>query len=571
MRFLRYLPAIFVVLLVSASSLILSSDARASGSFVQVDGSHLVLDGQPVRVKGTDYYPSNNPWAYMWNRWDGPAIDTELAAAQSLGINSVRILVPYHSNSGWTYADGTVNPVYLDRLKEFLQIAGRHKLKVIVTLFDWYSSFDPPGSEEDRNSTKYLDAIVGALKNDDRVLAWDLHNEPDNYSIWQGGEQDKVIDWLARMAAKIRQIDTNHPITVGVGKADALWRPGPNGVTILDLVDIVSFHSYDITTIDKDIANIKAHTVKPVLLEETGWPTGPACYTLPDYTEARQMALFQGMIEATTKGDLAGIMEWTLFDFKPYRSFDWESESDYYGLIRLDGSLKPAADVFSNEYKVPPLPSRTITYTPLTIAAVSPSDPFSQIENGMIYFPETGHDLKTGMRDFWLLEGGESVFGKPLSEQLLEGDKVVQYFEKVRIERDKDLNLKQYEGWPKKKMLEAVFRVSPIGSELEDGKFAPLPVAPTDSSVLFFKTTGHSIEGAFLRYWEANGGEQIFGKPISEEVTEVSPTDGVSRTVQYFENARLEYHPEKQGTPDEIQTGPLGREYLQAKHSCAGP
>jgi hypothetical protein len=43
-----------------------------------------------------------------------------------------------------------------------------------------------------------------------------------------------------------------------------------------------------------------------------------------------------------------------------------------------------------------------------------------------------------------------------------------------------------------------------------------------------------------------------YGYPISEEFYEVSPDDGGTYVVQYFERARFEWHPEHSGTPYEV-------------------
>src|SRR5690349_21713056 len=59
--------------------------------------------------------------------------------------------------------------------------------------------------------------------------------------------------------------------------------------------------------------------------------------------------------------------------------------------------------------------------------------------------------------------------------------------------------------------------------------------APTpDPDVRQFAVTGHTIRGAFRRFWEGQGGLAAFGLPL----TEALPIDGV--TVQYFERARFE-------------------------------
>ncbi len=68
----------------------------------------------------------------------------------------------------------------------------------------------------------------------------------------------------------------------------------------------------------------------------------------------------------------------------------------------------------------------------------------------------------------------------------------------------------------------------------------------------YFQETGHNLSNFFKRYWESKGGLSIYGFPVSEEFQE----NGL--TVQYFERARFEYHPENGGTPNEVQLGLLG-------------
>ena len=67
------------------------------------------------------------------------------------------------------------------------------------------------------------------------------------------------------------------------------------------------------------------------------------------------------------------------------------------------------------------------------------------------------------------------------------------------------------------------------------------------------------------RIARTRGGLAQFGYPISEEMREVSPTDGQEYTVQYFERARFEYHPEYKGTPGEVLLGLLGVDAMKGK------
>jgi hypothetical protein len=82
---------------------------------------------------------------------------------------------------------------------------------------------------------------------------------------------------------------------------------------------------------------------------------------------------------------------------------------------------------------------------------------------------------------------------------------------------------------------------------------------------LFFNESGHSLSGAFRSYWEKNGALAQFGYPISEEFSELNSTDNKTYLVQYFERARLEYHPENKGTIYEVLLGQLGRQVLRLK------
>ena len=45
----------------------------------------------------------------------------------------------------------------------------------------------------------------------------------------------------------------------------------------------------------------------------------------------------------------------------------------------------------------------------------------------------------------------------------------------------------------------------------------------------------------------------------------MSPLDGQPYTVQYFERARFEYHPENAGSPYEMLLGQFGTEMLAAR------
>ncbi len=88
-------------------------------------------------------------------------------------------------------------------------------------------------------------------------------------------------------------------------------------------------------------------------------------------------------------------------------------------------------------------------------------------------------------------------------------------------------------------------------------------VSPADATnTLFFQETGQAIRGRFLEYWQAHGGLQQFGYPISPFMEDTG--EAGSRYVQYFERARFELHPEK-ARPHDVLLGRLGVTNLAAR------
>ncbi|HEY3227889.1 MAG TPA: hypothetical protein VGJ87_01640, partial [Roseiflexaceae bacterium] len=78
----------------------------------------------------------------------------------------------------------------------------------------------------------------------------------------------------------------------------------------------------------------------------------------------------------------------------------------------------------------------------------------------------------------------------------------------------------------------------------------------------YFAETGHSLCPPFRTRWEELGGLPLLGQPITEPFQATREDTGQTYTVQYFERARFEFHPENAGTPYEVELGLLGRELL---------
>jgi hypothetical protein len=175
---------------------------------------------------------------------------------------------------------------------------------------------------------------------------------------------------------------------------------------------------------------------------------------------------------------------------------------------------------------------------------------------GFAYFPETGHNIGLKIKRFYDSHGGLDIFGLPLTEEFDEDGLRVQYFERARFELHPELPPEFYVS------------LTLLGRHFTEGRGEPAFVwlaAGPGGDRTFFPESGHSLGGAFRGFWQGRGGLAAFGYPISEELPEVNPQDGNTYTVQYFERARFEYHPENVGTPYEVLLGQLGRQFLNER------
>jgi spore germination protein len=190
------------------------------------------------------------------------------------------------------------------------------------------------------------------------------------------------------------------------------------------------------------------------------------------------------------------------------------------------------------------------------------------------YFHETGHTLRTVFLSYWLQNGGLPVFGFPQTEEFVElnadtlQEHTVQYFERQRYEYHPDLA-----GTPYEVLLGRLGHEEASRRGLLDHPAFEPEGQTGDPDCVYFETTGQNACGAFLSYWQSHGlnlGDAgisyreslaLFGYPLSSEFTD--PDTGL--TVQYFERARFEYHPEHAGTQYEVLLGLLGNEELREK------
>ena len=169
------------------------------------------------------------------------------------------------------------------------------------------------------------------------------------------------------------------------------------------------------------------------------------------------------------------------------------------------------------------------------------------------YFPETEHHLSGDLLDTWLNNGDFTIYGFPITDPIVENGRIVQYFERARLELWPE-NAEDHPDWVVQGTLLGRWKAQEV-----DDRQPFLPVTLNDynpnDGFYYFEETRHTLSSGFKEYWEMNGGLPVFGYPISEEFEEGG------YNVQYFERARFEWHPENAGTEYEVLLGHLGREY----------
>src|SRR4030095_1087567 len=100
----------------------------------------------------------------------------------------------------------------------------------------------------------YVTGIVGAFATDDRILAWDVWNEPTNVndSIFPGaeapGKVELVLALLPQVFGWARAAGASQPLTGAVWIGDSAWvlpqRMQPIERIQISQSDILSLHNY---------------------------------------------------------------------------------------------------------------------------------------------------------------------------------------------------------------------------------------------------------------------------------------------------------------------------------------
>ncbi len=321
---------------------------------VRIENGQLMLGAEPYEIRGFNYYPQDNTWTDMWTNYEGDTISNDMALISGMGMNTIRIFVPYEQFGIDEPVDNA--PDQVQRLRDILNEAWRHDLRVIVTLYDFKSDYNLLTWPK---ADRHMEELLTTFNRHPAILAWDIKNEPD--LDYEAAGEELVNIWLKHAVDQARIYDPHHLITIG-------WAHAENADEMAQMVDFVSFHFYAPTSEFIDTVTrlkIKVGAEKPILLGEFGLPTWNSRLFPNGHSEEEQYNYLRELLELKESGPTAGYLAWTLYDFTDVPAqvagrLPWKrSPQRQMGLIRPDGTQKPAADLFKL-----PLPDNLLS-TPL--------------------------------------------------------------------------------------------------------------------------------------------------------------------------------------------------------------
>ena len=182
--------------------------------------------------------------------------------------------------------------------------------------------------------------------------------------------------------------------------------------------------------------------------------------------------------------------------------------------------------------------------------APTPASAATPAGRGARFFPQTHHNMSGPFLAFYNTYGDLDTFGYPRTESFTDHGRLVQYTDRFELE-----------------LVHGTVRTVALGPLLTAGRgFTQVAPFKSSPSRLYFASTGHSLSDRFLSYWQTHQGALLLGAPISEVDLETNG-DGTGHVyqVQWFENGRLEYHPEQEYTRYQVQLGLVGKQALQKR------
>jgi Cellulase (glycosyl hydrolase family 5) len=298
---------------------------------------------QPWLV-GSNFIPStaiNELEMWQADTFDLPTIDRELGWAEGLGMNTMRVFL---HNLLWQQDSAG----FLKRMDQFLAVADKHHIRIMFVLLD--SVWDPmphlgkqhepkphvhnsgwvqaPGAEIlkdpsrwDKDVKPYIIGVVSHFRDDNRVVIWDLMNEPDNGSDQYGSEEPRnhaelALQLLKQEWAWARSANPSQPLTSGLWQGD--WsEPKLSAMARFQLEnsDVITFHCYE----PPDVMKARIASLRP-------WKRPIIC---TEYM-ARPLGSTFAAILPVLKEEKVGAYNWGFVSGKTQTIYPWDSWEKTY-------------------------------------------------------------------------------------------------------------------------------------------------------------------------------------------------------------------------------------------------
>ena len=326
---------------------------------------------------------------YTWREFDAGEIREEMAQIASIGFDVVRI---FALAQDFIPLALTVDATMIARLVEVVQIASDAGLAVVPTLvvinmsgLMWWPNWmlDARGKPRDlfpdptilQSQAILAESCATALAGVSAIRAFDLANEIDDAQ--RPSSREAGTRWAAALAGAIRKAAPDIPVRIGAHLPSLTTN---NNMRIDDLASVVDedvMHAYPLYSdqarsfLDPELVPFSCALTsalsgrgKPAIMQEFGLCTAPAGrpgHTITDdflgtptrqylATEEEQAAYYGEVLGGLIKTDAAGAYAWCYSDYDPClydrAPFATAVRERTFGLVRSDGTEKPAADVF---------------------------------------------------------------------------------------------------------------------------------------------------------------------------------------------------------------------------------
>jgi Cellulase (glycosyl hydrolase family 5) len=352
-------------LLLTCALVAISASAQARDLWTKAQAN--TWYAQQKWLVGSNYIPASAiNQLEMWQAasFDPAQIDKELGWAQGLGMTTMRVFL---HDALWQQDA----PGFKKRMDVFLAIAAKHGIKPLFVLFD--SCWDPnpklgpqhppipgvhnsgwvqgPGAQALADPSQYprlesyVKDIVGSFAHDDRILGWDVWNEPDNgnastYADTSQARFDHVAFLLPQVFAWARSVDPSQPLTSGIWHNNN-WDKldGLNAVekTQLTQSDVISFHDYSWPEVFEARANALAVYGRPLICTE--------------YMARGAGSTFDTILPIGKRRNI-GMINWGFVNGKTQTDMPWDSWQRPY-------TLKPPTLWFHDIFRPDGTPYRT--------------------------------------------------------------------------------------------------------------------------------------------------------------------------------------------------------------------